>query len=360
MRKTFTIWTIAYVLITTVGVGLSAAGTDLDALMENGHWKRAKDLAEASYRTHPQDGRAAYMLSRVRSQFGELDDALKYAQMAVQSDPKNASYHLQLAQAYGDLAEKASMLRQFGLARKCRTEIEAAMAIDPRNPDNLDAQMSYYLEAPGFLGGDKKKALALAEEIGKINPSRGYLAQVTIAVKENGNDATIEQLYQKAVEADPRNYDALVSMTSYYLQPQRTNLSLAEKYANRALQVDPDRITAYCLLAQTFVKQNRGKEVPALLHKAEGAIPDNLAPYVCAGRAMLQQGTDLDTAEVYLQKYLTQPPEPGWPTHAGVHWSIGLVYEKRGEKAKARSEMEAALQLKPDFEPAKQALKRLK
>ena len=360
MRKTFTIWTIALVLITTVAVGLFAAGTDLEALMENGHWKRAKDLAEGSYRTHPQDGRAAYMLSRVRSQFGELDDALKYAQMAVQSDPKNASYHLQLAQAYGDLAEKASVLRQFGLARKCRSEIEAAMAIDPRNPDNLDAQMSYDLEAPGILGGDKKKALALAEEIGKINPSRGYLARVTIAVKENGNDATIEQLYQKAVEADPRNYGALVSMTSYYLQPQRINLSLAEKYANQALQVDPDRITAYCLLAQTFVKQNRGKEVPALLHKAEAAIPDNLMPYVCAGRAMLQQGTDLDTAEVYLRKYLTQPPEPGWPTHAGVHWSIGLVYEKRGDKAKARSEMETALQLKPDFEPAKQALRRLK
>ena len=42
-----------------------------------------------------------------------------------------------------------------------------------------------------------------------------------------------------------------------------------------------------------------------------------------------------------------------------MHWSIGLVYEKR-RKAEARKELETALQLNPDFEPAKRDLKRLR
>jgi tetratricopeptide (TPR) repeat protein len=360
MQTIITIRTIALFLLTFIFAGLSAAEPDPEALMENGHWKRAKILAEAFYRAHPQEARSAYLLSRVRTQFREIDDALKYAQLAVQLEPKNASYHLQLAQAYGDQAQKASILKQFGWARKCRAEIEVAMAIDPRDVDNMDAQVSYYHDAPGILGGDKKKAIALAEEMAKINPARGYLAQAEIMRKEHGDDGQILRLYQKAVESDPRNYNALISLLNYYVHPRHTNLTLAEIYARQAVQLNPDRMTGYCLLVQILVKQNRGKEVPDILRKAEAAIPDNLAPYVEAGRAMLQQGTDLDTAESYLRKYLTQTPEPGWPIHASVHWSIGMVYEKRGDKARARNEMETALQLKPDFDPAKQELKRLK
>ena len=75
---------------------------------------------------------------------------------------------------------------------------------------------------------------------------------------------------------------------------------------------------------------------------------------------MLQQGSDLQTAEAYVRKYLAQPPEPGWPPLAGAHWTLGLICEKRGDRTQARAEMETALRLKPDFEPAKRDLKRLK
>ena len=360
MQTISLIRTVALLLITIIFAGPSRAEPDPEALMENGHWKRAKILAEAFFEAHPQEARSAYLLSRVRTQFGEIDDALKYAQRAVQLEPKNAGYHLQLAQAYGDQAQKASILKQFGWARKCRAEIEAAMAIDPKGVDSMDAQASYYYDAPGILGGDKKKAVALARDMARINPARGYLAQAELVRKENGDDGQILQLYREAVESDPGSYDALIPLLNYYLHPRHTNLSLAEAYARQALQLNPDRIAGYCLLVQILVKQNRVKEVPDILHKAEAAIPDNLAPYVDAGRAMLQQGTDLETAESYLRKYLTQPPEPGWPIPASVHWSIGMVYEKRGNKARARDEMETALRLSPDFDPAKQELKRLK
>jgi hypothetical protein len=43
-----------------------------------------------------------------------------------------------------------------------------------------------------------------------------------------------------------------------------------------------------------------------------------------------------------------------------AHRSLGLLYEKEGRKSDAISELQTALRLKPDFEAAKQDLKRLK
>jgi len=98
------------------------------------------------------------------------------------------------------------------------------------------------------------------------------------------------------------------------------------------------------------------------LARAEAAVPDDLSPYVFAARAMLREGAELPKAESYLKKYIgeTKEPEAGAPIIAGAHWSLGLVYEKEGRKADARSELETAVRLKPDFEPAKKDLKRLK
>lgn len=325
--------------------------------MDNGHIKRAREAAQAYYHAHPQDARANYLMSRVESAFGNNDDALKYAEAAVKIDPKNGEYHRQLAGVYGDIGEKASMLKQFGLARKCRAEIDAAVALNPKDVENLDAQVDYYRDAPGVVGGDKKKAESIAGDMVKINPARGYLALAAIARAEK-DETKAAGLYRKAVEADSHSYEALVALARYNLT--HNDLAEAEKLASDAISVNPDRASAYVLAAQNLVRQNRPKDVAALLTKAETAIPDNLAPYLVAGRAMLEQGADLQTAEAYIRKYLGQPPEPGWPPLAGAHWSLGLLDEKRGDKTQARAELETALRLKPDFEPAKRDLKRLR
>lgn len=360
MRRSFA-FRITFLLFAILAgtFALVAADSNLESLIQNQHWKRAKEAAESEYRARPQDAQAAFMLSRVRTAYGEYDDALKYAQQAAQSDPKNAAYHRQLAEVYGDIGNTASIFKQYGLSKKCRAEIDAAVAINPNDVENLDAQMSYLRDAPGIVGGDKKKAMAIAEQITKIDPARGYLAQVDIIRADNKDDPRIEQLLQKAVEADARNYGALIGLANFYNQPQHANPSQTEKYSAMAVQVNPDRAIGYALLAQALIKQNREIEVPPLLGKAEKAVPDNLVPYVFAARALIQQGMDFDNAEIYLRKYLTQPPEPGFTIHAGVHFSIAQLYEKRGDKTKARAELQTALQLKPDFEPAKQELKKV-
>jgi tetratricopeptide (TPR) repeat protein len=200
-----------------------------------------------------------------------------------------------------------------------------------------------------------------AQEILKINPVRGYLALAHIARSEK-EEAKLEDLYKKAVEADPKHYEARIALAQFYLEPQHTNAPAAEQQSKAALDLNPDRIDAYRWLAYALVFQKRFEDAAKLITRAESTIPDDLAPYVHAARAMLREGVELPKAESYLKKYMneTKEPEPASPSIAGAHWSLGLVYEKEGRKSDARSELETAVRLDPTFEQAKRDLKRLK
>ena len=74
------------------------------------------------------------------------------------------------------------------------------------------------------------------------------------------------------------------------------------------------------------------------------------------------QSGDIDLAreERYFRKYLTQEAEGESPSLAVAHKRLAVVLEKRGRRAEAIAELEAALRLQPDFPDAKKELKRLK
>jgi tetratricopeptide (TPR) repeat protein len=351
----------AIILVAAFALAILAGEPDAKTLFDNGHYKRAREMAEANYRTHPNDARTLYLMALVRHQFGKFDEAARQGETAVRLEPKNSAYHRELGDIYADQAETVSIFKQLGLARKCRAEFEVAVAIAPKDPDNLYDQMLYFLEAPGVVGGDKKKASEIANEIGKINPARGYLALAHIAQTER-EEGKLEDLYKKAVESDPKYYEARIFLAQFYLAPEHTNAIASEQQSRAALDLNPDRIDAYRWLAYALVLQKRFDDVAKAIARAEAAVPDDLAPYVHAARAMLREGVELPKAEMYLKKYIneTKEPEPDSPLIAGAHWSLGLVYEKESRKTDARTELETAVRLKPDFEQAKKDLKRVK
>jgi tetratricopeptide (TPR) repeat protein len=113
-------------------------------------------------------------------------------------------------------------------------------------------------------------------------------------------------------------------------------------------------------LAAVLARQQRWADLDQLLGQAERNVPDNLSPYIEAGYALYMEDKDLPRAERYFRKYLTQEPEAGAPHLAVGHYLLELVFEKQGRKPEAIGEFSIALQLKPDYENAKKALKRLK
>ena len=68
--------------------------------------------------------------------------------------------------------------------------------------------MQFKFQAPGVMGGSKDEARALAEKITTLNASEGYLDQAELAELEK-DPAKMEADFLKAVQASPKNYDAL-------------------------------------------------------------------------------------------------------------------------------------------------------
>lgn len=328
-----------------------------DGLIEGGHWKRLAAAAEQRLRANPNDARANYWMAMAKFQYQDYDGAQALAEKAVALEPKNADHHYLLGIIYGRQAERANIFRQPGLAGKFKRETEQAIALDPRHINARNALIDFHLQAPGIVGGDKKKAQQYADEILQIDAARGWLAKARIARREKQTEQ-LESFYLKAVEANPRHYGARMALAAYYAGGDSPKLELAEKHAREALAIDATRAGAYAQLASLYAHQKRWSDLEGILVQAEKNVPDNLSPFYFAARTLAGAGADLARAERYLRKYLTQRPEPDAPSHAQAHWRLGHVLEKLNRAEEACREYREAVRLDGKLEEAKKDLKR--
>jgi len=340
------------------------AGDDAsaDALIKDGHWKRARAVVEPQYRVHPDDAELNFLMSEIDSAFGNLDRARALAEKAVALKSSDARYHRQLADVDGETAEAASLFAKAGWAKKFKAEAEQAAQLDPKNLDARFDLLEYDLQAPRLMGGGKDKAAQMADEIAKIDPAQGDLAQARIA-QDAKNAAAEESWYLKALATAPADYDVLTQTAAFYERPPQPRLNEAKKYAGQAIKVRPERAEAFSLLASAYASEGRWNELETTLAQAQKSVSDDFEPYYRAGLAILNNNmsapADLARAEGYFRRYLTSDPEGGEPTLAHAHWRLGLVLEKEGRKPQAVSELKAALELNPNLNAAKKDLSRL-
>jgi len=357
----------------TIRCGAAGADSAPEALIDAGHWKRARPLAERRYQSNPNDAEAADALSQVKLAFGDLDASRELAEKAVALDPQNSNYHFQLAVACGRTAEKASLFSKAHWAKRFKEEAETAVSLDPKNLDARFGLLDFYLQAPRLMGGGQDKARAMADEIAKIDPVSGFLAQARLA-REQKDWTKEEQEWAKAAAASPTTYDAMIDIANFDLRPAGgrdkpydpstidppANPAQTEKFARQAARLDSGRVAAYAILARLYVLEQRWTDLDSALAEAEKNVPDDLRPFYRAAEALLAENQKLGTAERYFRKYLAQEPEPDSPKLAEAHWQLGLTLEKEGRQPEAAAEIEAAVSMDPNFDRAKADLKRVK
>ena len=334
-----------------------AAADSARDLIERGRYRAARAMVEPRIAANPDDAEAQWLLSRILSAFREEDRAIVAAEKAIALDPGRAEYHTQLAMVVGQQAQRAGMFKGLGLARRFKKEAEIALALDPKQWDARIALILFNLEAPGVVGGDKKRALAFAEESPRLDAAEGWMVRARYA-SEVRDTNRLEGFYRKALAANPRSYDAHIALAA--LLAQRSDWSGAELEAKLAREADPGRAAAYSVLAQIYAKTSRWSDLDAVIVSAASAVPGNLSPQYAAARVAIAAGIELPRAEAWLRGYLAAEPEGGTPPHAGAHWRLGNLFEKQGKQTEALAEYRAALQLDPKLQGAKRDLERLK
>jgi tetratricopeptide (TPR) repeat protein len=247
---------------------VAAAGhpSDLDKarqLYEKTEYRAAiRLIEESSDRAVPEAqalaGQSWYML-------GEFKKAVECFERAAKASPENARYHHWLGRAWGRRAETSIMLVAPKYASNARKSFERAVALDPKNQEAVNDLFTYYLEAPGFLGGGIDKATKLSELIRSNDPAEYHYALAQIAMARKQYDIAEGQL-KRAVELAPKQIGRLVDLAKFFAG--RGRWAESEAAFQRAAKIDPNHKQLLYARAATYVEARRNlDEARRLLEK---------------------------------------------------------------------------------------------
>ena len=179
---------------------------------------RARDLLEAAVARDRQPD-TMVMLSyvyflvgeiRARSQDEKLaayDKGREIGKRAVELAPKNPEAHVWYGINTGRWGQTKGIMRSLFLLPTVREEVDATLALDPKNLRALALQGNVFFEVPRLAGGDREKAEAVFRKAIEIDPhftnARIDLARVLIATGRYA-DARRE-LQQVLDEKAPQN-----------------------------------------------------------------------------------------------------------------------------------------------------------
>jgi tetratricopeptide (TPR) repeat protein len=299
------------------------AGADIDpaALLKAGKADLAIHALNLAIARAPNDARSYNLLCRVYFQLELWDSSMHMAEKALALDPQNSSYHLWLGRAMGRKAEEANPFTAFGLARKVKIEFERAVAFDGNNLAARSDLSEFYLEAPGFLGGDKNKAKQQADYVARHDRALASYIYARIAEKQGNTGAEAE--YKKAIAASS--------------QPSRYWVELAYFYR----------------------RAGRLGEMEDAIRHSLAAVQQAGASEFDAAALLLHSGRNFAGATQILRNYVSQedPSEDGPAFRA--HYLLGVLLEKQGKKNEAAAEFQTALNMASEYRPAQDALARV-
>jgi tetratricopeptide (TPR) repeat protein len=337
-----------------------AFSADGKTLLEQGHFRQLRAVAQDRLNRNSHDAEALAWLSAVYDAHGDFERAVEFGRRATEAAPNSSEAHCQLADTLGDRALQLGVLGGgVPLARQMRHEIDLALQLDPRSIRCLKESMGLYEQSPILVGGSKAKARETLQQIYAINQADGALAEAALLQMQKRPLPEIESYLRRAVQLNPRLYRALSDLTSILASDGYRRYADAEHFARQAIAADPNRAAGYTYLASVCAHQQRWNDLDATLAEAQRHVPDNPAPLFAAAVALLETSADLPRAERYLRQYLSRDPEEGAPTHGTAHWKLALVLEKEGRRSDAANELRAAAAQNGNDPAFKKDLKRI-
>lgn len=312
-------------LLSAVTPALFAQGTTRGVQLFESH-DRAGARAEftAALQRNDRDARTHYYLGRLATIENDPDAAAAHLERAVKLDGNVSDYHYWYANAIVQQVTRASKIKQPMLARRMRSSLERAVALDERNIGARDLLVDFYSRAPGMVGGSMDKARAQAQAIARLDPMRGHLAIARLAIVAKDTTAV-------------------------------------EREMEAAIAVAPDSLRSYAAFAIWYTKANKWTQAFAILDRYIERRPnDPHGPYAI-GRVAAFSGQQLARGELGIRAFLANPPrEAAPPLFSRVYLRLGQVLGHQGKTAEARAALEQALTLDPRNDDAKKALATLK
>lgn len=293
-----------------------------EQLLAEGHADEAIRILGEHTKAAPYDSHSWNLLCRAYLALEKWDRAVSACEKAVQASPDRAEYHLWLGRAYGEKAEHSIFITAIRLAKKTRMEFEKAVQLQENNVSAQSDLAEYFIEAPSFLGGGKDKAQAQAEHVAQLDPPTAQWIQARLAEKDKQYDQA-EEHYRAAINQATVKAPYWLDLAGFYRRTER--FSEMEQAIDRAVAAEKGHDDVFYEAAEILFKA--GRNFP-------GAVN-------------------------FLRRYLVSQNKAEEAPTFRAHYLLGEILEKMGDQQAAAAEYRAALALANDFEPARDALKRL-
>ena len=239
-----------------------------------------------------------------------------------------------------------------------RTDFEASLAL--LNRASGDGATNFLIGRDLFMTGDFKKATEFFLKAAESEPnnsdyqdwlgrSYGRRAETSNPLMAPGFAAKARQAFERSVELNSRNGEALSDLFDYYLEApgflgggydkamdvaskiatidpaegyfakaqlarKRKEFQTAEGHLRHAIALAPKQVGRLIDLAKFLASEGRTQESDAVFNQAEQLAPD--APKVWFARAdtYIKEKRNLDEAKNLLQKYMHAPITPDDPS----------------------------------------------
>lgn len=299
----------------------NTAGPASEDLLRAGKSNDARRVLDAAIQQNPNDAQAYNLLCRLYFQLEQWDNALRMAEKSVVLSPENSNYHLWLGRAAGRKAETANPFAAWGLARRVHSEFERSVELDGNNLPARSDLAEYYMEAPGFLGGDKKKAREQADLVAKQDPALATYIYARLAEKQGSAQA--EQEYKTAIKKSG-------NLSRYWIE-----------------------------LAFYYRRAGRVADMEAAITQAGQGARQGSAPEYDGAYLLLRTSRNPNVAIQMLRRSVSDNASSEDAPAFRVHYMLGELLEKQGDNKAAAAEFRSALEMASEFHPARDALNRI-
>lgn len=244
--------------------------------------------------------------------------------------------------------------------------LEQAITTDPAN-----AEAHFFLGVSFINRNDEEHALPHLEKAVALAPTNssyvrhagdayGMTAQKAGLFAKMGWAKKCKVAYEKAVELDPKDINARWSLMEFYRQaPGFLGGGMEGAYAQAAEIKKLDRMRGRGAYSKLYIADKKYSEAFALCDEVLKETPDDYETLLQIGRLAGMSGEHLDQGLAALQRCLTLPAPGYQPNLSRIHWRMGIVLEKKNDRAGARTAYEAALAIDPKFTQATEALAKL-
>jgi tetratricopeptide (TPR) repeat protein len=254
----------------------------------------------------------------------------QYLEKSVKQASWNSQYHLSLAEQYiveSSLEKNSAVVSQY--LADAKTAVDKAVEVSSKNVIIIEKAAEVYR---------------------LINNLNGPVSVATVfdtyanAIKIDPNNAYLIYNVAKVYYASAQSLEQSDSITAEIEKEMSNLLVSAEQNVRKAISLRENFWEADLVLAKVLKIQKKAQESVNVLTDSIVKNPYNLSLREELGTGLIEVN-ELDQAKDQFQIIVALQPD-----HANAHFWLAVIYEAKGEKENAISELEEVLETNPDNE----------